>query len=96
MQSACRLWDFPTLCYTAFAMPKESLWARLQRWAHQLAEVQARILLTIIYGLFVLPVGLIVRLTEDALALRLGRDRASHWRPWAGSSDDLRQARRQG
>ena len=77
-------------------MPKESLWDRLPRWAHQLAEVQARILLTIIYGLFVLPVGLIVRLTEDALALRPPQGRASHWRPWADSSADLRQARRQG
>lgn len=77
-------------------MPKESLWARLQRWAHQLAEVQARILLTIIYALFVLPVGLIVRLTEDALSLRSPQGRSSHWRRWAGSSDSLRQARRQG
>ncbi len=77
-------------------MPNESLWARLQRWAHQLAEVQARILLTVIYGLFVLPVGLIVRLTDDALHLRAAAGRASYWRPWDGHSDNLRQARRQG
>lgn len=77
-------------------MPKESLWARLQRWAHQLAEVQARILLTVIYALFVLPVGLIVRLTEDALHLRSAAGSASYWRAWDGHSETLHQARRQG
>lgn len=72
------------------------LWQRIQNGAHRLADFQARILLTIIYGLFVLPVGLIVRLTEDALGLRIRRGHSTYWRTWRGNSATLDQTRRQG
>jgi hypothetical protein len=77
-------------------MQKQSIWQRIQHAAHTLADFQARILLTIIYVLFVLPVGLIVRLTEDALGLRVKADRTSYWQRWTGNSDTLPKARHQG
>lgn len=77
-------------------MQKQSIWQQIQNGAHRVADFQARILLTIIYVLFVLPVGLIVRLTEDGLGLRTARGDKSHWRPWSGNSDTLAQTRKQG
>lgn len=77
-------------------MQKQGIWQRIQNAAHRLADFQARILLTIIYVLFVLPVGLIVRLTEDGLGVRVARGQKSFWRAWSGNSDSLKQTRKQG
>lgn len=77
-------------------MQTQGLWQRIQNAAHRLADFQARILLTVIYGLFVLPVGLIVRLMEDGLGVRVVRGRPSYWQSWAGTSDTLDQTRKQG
>lgn len=78
------------------AMQKQSFWQRIQNAAHRVADFQARILLSFIYVLFVLPVGLIVRLTEDGLGVRVRGGRESYWRTWTGSSDTLSQSRKQG
>jgi hypothetical protein len=77
-------------------MERESVWQRIQHVAHRVADFQARILLTIIYALFVLPVGLIVRLTEDSLGVRIAPGRVSYWQRWSGHSETLAQTRRQG
>ena len=46
------------------------LWARWKRVGHAIGNFQARVLLTVIYAVLVLPFGLAVRLLADPLRIR--------------------------
>lgn len=75
-----------------------TLWRRIERGAHAVGDFQARIILSVLYVIFVLPVGLFVRTNDDALGVRASQDRssdASHWQSRQSHADDLRAARRQ-
>ncbi len=67
----------------------------VSRGAKKVADFQAKVLLTLLYGVVALPTGFVVRITEDALTLRRPQVR-SYWRTRALSSTRLQDARRQG
>lgn len=46
------------------------LWEAWKRLAHKIGNFQARVLLTILYAVLVLPFGLAVRLFADPLHIR--------------------------
>ncbi|MBI1739038.1 MAG: hypothetical protein HYR58_07300 [Acidobacteria bacterium] len=46
------------------------LWERWKKIAHAIGNFQARLLLTLLYAVLVLPFGLIVRLFADPLRIR--------------------------
>ena len=52
------------------------LWIWWKGIAHKIADFQARVLLTIIYGIVVLPFGLAIRLCADPLRIKR---RPSEW-----------------
>jgi hypothetical protein len=67
------------------------VWERWKKIAHAIGNFQARLLLTILYIILVLPFGLAVRLFADPLRIRKGP------REWLGrptETMDLEWARR--
>lgn len=46
------------------------LWETWKHVAHAIGDFQARVLLTVIYALLVLPLGLLVRLFADPLRIK--------------------------
>jgi hypothetical protein len=68
-------------------------WGRWKCLARALGDFQARIFLTIIYAVLVLPFGLVVRLFSDALKTKR---RPTAWLDYPPISTDLEKARRQG
>jgi hypothetical protein len=68
------------------------LWQGWKRIAHAIGNFQARILLTVIYAVCVLPFGLLTRLFADPLRTRR---RVEGWLPHPDSSTDVASARRQ-
>ncbi len=57
------------------------LWEAWKRIAHAIGNFQARVLLTLLYAVLVLPFGLAVRLFADPLRIR------RHPRSWLGRAD---------
>ncbi len=72
-----------------------SWWQTIQRAAHTVGDFQARVLLTVLYAIFVVPVGLFLRANDDTLGLRRQQGEASHWQPRESHAAELRAARRQ-
>ena len=77
----------------------ESLWQVLKRlwqawklFAHKVGNFQARLLLTIMYGILVLPFGLVVRLFADPLRIK---KRPAQWLDHPDEGQDMQWARRQ-
>jgi hypothetical protein len=68
------------------------LWEGWKRVGRKIGDFQARVLLTLIYAIFVLPFGLIVTLLGDPLRIRKPRE---HWLPHPDDKTDLRWAHRQ-
>ncbi len=68
------------------------LWESWKRIAHAIGNFQARVLLTLLYVVLVLPFGLAVRLFADPLRIRK-RPRA--WNEQVRGGADLDWARRQ-
>jgi hypothetical protein len=67
----------------------------LQTWkrlAHAIGNFQARILLTVFYGIVVLPVGIVARLFLDPLRIKRPPTR---WLNHVDEAHDLRWAKRQ-
>ena len=52
-------------------------------------------ILTVLYAIFVVPVGLFLRANDDTLGLRRKRGGASHWQPRESHAADVRAASRQ-
>ncbi len=68
------------------------LWRAWSRLAHRIGNFQARVLLTIVYAVVVLPFGLLVRLFGDPLRIK---KRPAHWLEHSDDTYDLDWARRQ-
>jgi hypothetical protein len=64
-------------------------WKRL---ANTIGTFQARVLLTVFYGIIVFPVGIGARLFFDPLGIKRS---PAHWLNRADETHDLRWARRQ-
>jgi len=69
------------------------LWARWVRLSKKIGDFQARLLLGIVYVLFVLPMGYLLRLFSDPLRLKPGS--ASNWVERAADQRRLEEAKRQ-
>ncbi len=68
------------------------IWEAWKRLAHKIGNFQARLLLTILYAVLVLPFGLAVRLFADPLRIRR---HPKGWLDCADKAADLEWARRQ-
>lgn len=68
------------------------MWEAWKRIAHKIGNFQARVLLTILYVVLVLPFGLGVRLFADPLRIR---KRPANWLDNEATSQDMDWARRQ-
>ncbi len=77
----------------------KKVWQRIKDGAQVVGDFQARLILSLLYYLLVLPIGLLTRLGGDSLRARsLGNpspDADSHWQVRSDSEPTLRQARRQ-
>lgn len=74
--------------------PLRRFWKRWKAFGHALGTFQARVLLTLFYGVLLVPFALAVRLFADPLAIKPGAPRG--WRVRAGATGDpLERARRQ-
>ena len=67
-------------------------WAAWTRLAHKIANFQARVLLTVLYAVLVLPFGVIVRLSSDPLRIK---KRPTHWLDHPDEANDLQWAGKQ-
>ncbi len=61
---------------TAFIRFWKRVWAGWSRLMHTIGNFQARVLLSLLYAIVVLPFGLAVRLFADPLRMK---HRPSHW-----------------
>ena len=68
-------------------------WEAWKRFARRLADFQGRVLLTVLYLVLVVPVGLILRLVADPLRRR--RPQTSNWTPRVPAPATVDEARRQ-
>ena len=57
------------------------LWQWWKRFAQRVGEIQARLLLTLLYFVMVVPLALPLKLLGDPLALKRGRSGSSRWVP---------------
>jgi hypothetical protein len=71
-------------------------WDRISDTAIVVADFQAKVILSLLYFVVALPTGLIVRLTDDVLAMRRRPGSASHWQARPTHPDSLPKARHQG
>jgi len=70
----------------------KQLWLRWQRVAARIGDFQARLILSLFYIVFVLPIGLVARLFADPLGLKKSR---AHWVQKTGAPARIDDARRQ-
>jgi hypothetical protein len=68
------------------------LWKVWPNLAHQFGNFQARLLLTIVYGVLVFPFGLVVRLFADPLRIKKS---PTHWLKRPDEVNDISWAKRQ-
>ena len=68
-------------------------WAVWKRIAHKIGDFQARVLLTVIYAVLILPFGLVVRWFSDPLNIKKPPLR---WFDHPHETSNLQQARQQG
>ncbi len=81
----------------ALAMSRlTALWKRIEHNAQVVGDVIARAILTVLYVLFAIPVGLLMRFDADALDRSWQRGGQTHWKARAPEDDSLRGARGQG
>jgi hypothetical protein len=70
----------------------KAFWKVWTRLAHKIGDFQARILLTVIYAVLVLPFGFIVRFFADPLHIK---KRPSQWFDRAPEVHDMNWAQKQ-
>jgi hypothetical protein len=68
------------------------IWKVWPNLAHEIGNFQARLLLTIIYGVFVFPFGMAVRLWADPLRIKKS---PTHWLNHPNEASDMSWAKRQ-
>jgi hypothetical protein len=69
------------------------LWAAWKRIGRRIGDFQARVLLTLIYAVIILPFGLVVRLFSDPLNIKT---RPANWLDHPKETIDVGWARHQG
>lgn len=69
------------------------IWQSWKKIAHKIGDFQARVLLTVIYALLILPFGLIIRFFSDPLRIR---HRPTSWLHHPDQTTDMPWAKRQG
>jgi hypothetical protein len=67
--------------------------SRIREFLERFGDMLSRIVLALIYFVFVTPVGLIIALARDPLRIRRWSGSAFH--PWTASNDTVARARRQ-
>lgn len=67
-------------------------WAAWKKIAHKIGNFQARVLLTIFYGVLVMPFGLAARMFSDPLRIK---QRPTQWLDHPNEPNDLQWARKQ-
>ena len=72
---------------------RTKLWEGWKKFGHKLANFQARVLLTIIYSILILPFGLMVRYFADSLHTK---KRTIAWLDHPAIPNDLNEAHHQG
>jgi len=70
----------------------KNLWQRWQKVAKRIGDFQARLILSLVYILIVLPMGLIARMFSDPLERK---KTAAHWNAKPSSPPRIDEARRQ-
>jgi hypothetical protein len=68
------------------------LWQGWKRIAHVIGDFQARVLLTVIYAVVVLPFGVVFRLFSDSLRIK---HQPAEWLDYRHNLSDMDWARRQ-
>lgn len=68
------------------------LWQAWKKIAHKIGNFQARVLLTIFYGVLVLPFGVAARMFSDALRIK---KLPTQWLDHPDEPHDLQWAKRQ-
>lgn len=81
------------VCLCLPASLRTRLWERWKKFAHALGNFQARILLTVIYAVLLLPFGLVVRVFSDSLHIKKRTDK---WLDHPEVPTNMNQARQQG
>ena len=76
--------------------PNPSLWQRIQQIGHTIGDFQARLLLTVLYAIFIVPVGIAMRFSEDVLHQRVQPVNGSYWQKKPALDTNLHEAHRQG
>ena len=71
---------------TASTQNLKSLWNAWKRLARQIGNFQARVILTVLYVVAVLPFGLIVRMFADPLEIK---NRPTQWTEHPAEAYDL-------
>jgi hypothetical protein len=72
---------------------RSKLWEGWKKFGHALGNFQARILLTVIYSILILPFGLAVRFFSDSMHMK---KRPEKWFDHPALSNTIEEARRQG
>ena len=67
-------------------------WQAWKKIAHKIGNFQARVLLTIFYGVLVFPFGIATRLVADPLRIKR---RPTEWLDYPDEAQDLHWARKQ-
>ncbi|HXZ42003.1 MAG TPA: hypothetical protein VEG68_14765 [Terriglobales bacterium] len=67
-------------------------WQGWKKIAHKIGNFQARVLLTVFYGVLVLPFGLAARFFSDPLRIK---KKPAQWLPHPDEAYDLEWARKQ-
>jgi len=70
----------------------KKFWAGWTRVAKAIGNFQARVLLTLLYAIVLLPFGLMVRLFSDPLRIK---KRPNEWLPHPDEAMDMQWAKRQ-
>lgn len=76
----------------AFAQEMKALWNAWKRLAHQIGNFQARVILTILYAIVILPFGLAARLFSDPLKIK---HRPTKWTDHEQEACDMSWAQKQ-
>jgi hypothetical protein len=71
----------------------KKIWAGYKRIARKIGDFQARVLLTVIYAVLVLPFGLAIRFFADSLHIK---NRPTKWLDHPQEAMDFNWARHQG
>ena len=69
-------------------------WQKVKSWSHKVGDFQARLILTFLYGVLVLPTGLIVRIGGELLESKRQTE-TSYWQARPIRTETLRNAREQ-